>query len=94
MDQFDYIRVHCLSLRFPDSSCTRGRGVIGTLVNSCEITSANTVGCAAKVGDLYQTWNKTIAGVAIGVACVEVVGALFALCLANSIRNMDRRSRY
>ncbi|KAG7306925.1 hypothetical protein JYU34_007034 [Plutella xylostella] len=80
-----------LSLRFPDSCCTRGRGVIGTLVNSCEITSANTVGCAAKVGDLYQTWNKTIAGVAIGVACVEVVGALFALCLANSIRNMDRR---
>lgn len=48
-------------------------------------------GCYEVITKLYEDWNKPIAGVAIGVACIEVVGALFSLCLANSIRNMDRR---
>lgn len=48
-------------------------------------------GCSEVIPKKYEDWNKPIAGVAIGIACVEVVGALFALYLANSIRNMDRR---
>ncbi|XP_068629364.1 CD63 antigen-like isoform X2 [Battus philenor] len=75
----------------PESCCTRATGVVGKILSKCTIADANTMGCADRAAELYQTWNKTIAGIAIGVACVEVVGALFALCLANSIRNMDRR---
>ncbi|XP_013182281.1 PREDICTED: CD63 antigen-like isoform X1 [Papilio xuthus] len=78
----------------PDSCCTRANGVVGKLLSRCTIADANAIGCADRSGELYDKWNKIIAGVAIGVACIEVVGALFALCLANSIRNMDRRSRY
>ncbi|XP_013140503.1 PREDICTED: CD63 antigen-like isoform X1 [Papilio polytes] len=78
----------------PDSCCTRANGVVGKLLSRCTIADANAIGCGPRTADLYDKWNKTIAGVAIGVACIEVVGALFALCLANSIRNMDRRSRY
>ncbi|XP_045445659.1 CD63 antigen-like isoform X2 [Melitaea cinxia] len=75
----------------PKSCCSQLSTVGKVLGDTCTLADANRIGCATRVADLYQTWNKTIAGVAIGVACVEVVGALFALCLANSIRNMDRR---
>lgn len=74
-------------------SCCRQPGVIGSWTGVCTYADANP-GCADTMANLYEKWNKPIAGIAIGVACVEVVGALFALCLANSIRNMDRRSRY
>ncbi|XP_041977233.1 CD63 antigen-like isoform X2 [Aricia agestis] len=75
-----------------DKSCCSNPGAVSKLIGGqCTIADANDVGCSTRVADLYEKWNKTIAGVAIGVACVEVVGALFALCLANSIRNMDRR---
>ncbi|CAB3234655.1 unnamed protein product [Arctia plantaginis] len=73
----------------PDSCCS-AIGPYGTLIGGkCTMESANP-GCEGKIADFYDKWDKPIAGAAIGVACVEVVGALFALCLANSIRNMDR----
>ncbi|CAH2217318.1 23 kDa integral membrane protein-like isoform X2 [Pararge aegeria] len=75
----------------PPKSCCPHMGVVGSTINQCTVIDANKNGCAPVVGELYETWNKPIAGIAIGVACVEIVGALFALCLANSIRNMDRR---
>ncbi|XP_047527645.1 CD63 antigen-like isoform X1 [Vanessa atalanta] len=81
-------------LILPKSCCSRLGTVGKILADQCTIADANSDGCSPRVADLYEMWNKTIAGVAIGVACVEVIGALFALCLANSIRNMDRRSRY
>ncbi|KAJ8722928.1 hypothetical protein PYW07_004108 [Mythimna separata] len=71
---------------YPPSCCT-------SHTFGCTAANANE-GCRTVIGRLYNKWNKPIAGVSIGVACIEVVGALFALCLANSIRNMDRRSRY
>ncbi|KAJ8725421.1 hypothetical protein PYW08_003604 [Mythimna loreyi] len=81
-------------------SATTEYGLIGLPASCCPpnslaCTPANAFdGCRPVITKLYNKWNKPIAGVAIGVACIEVVGALFALCLANSIRNMDRRSRY
>ncbi|XP_059060688.1 CD63 antigen-like isoform X2 [Achroia grisella] len=76
------------SVSLPPSCCKKDTFISNTL--GCTVTNAE-VGCTSKVAELYEKWNKPIAGFAIGVACVEVVGALFALCLANSIRNMDRR---
>ncbi|CAH2074572.1 unnamed protein product, partial [Iphiclides podalirius] len=78
-------------VNLPKSCCTRAAGIVGQTFNACTVADANAIGCAQRTADLYERWSKPIAGVAIGVACVEVVGALFALCLANSIRNMDRR---
>lgn len=73
-----------------DSCCTR-TGPIGYVVGGrCTAEVANP-GCVQTITSLYQKWSKPMAGAAIGIACIEVVGALFALCLANSIRNMDRR---
>ncbi|XP_022120100.1 CD63 antigen isoform X1 [Pieris rapae] len=78
----------------PKSCCSK-LGVTGQLLGeTCTIADANSTGCSTKVGEIYEKWSKVIAGIAIGLACVEVVGALFSLCLANSIRNMDRRSHY
>ncbi|XP_060810785.1 CD63 antigen isoform X1 [Amyelois transitella] len=78
-------------LSTPKSCCNENESMLNT---DYLCTSYNHEGCANKLGALYEKWNKPIAAIAIGVACVEVIGALFALCLANSIRNMDRRSRY
>ncbi|CAH2086820.1 unnamed protein product [Euphydryas editha] len=78
----------------PKSCCPKLGAVGKFLGDTCTVADANKIGCGPRVAELYEKWNKVIAGVAIGVACIEVVGALFALCLANSIRNMDRRSRY
>ncbi|XP_026329952.1 CD63 antigen-like isoform X2 [Hyposmocoma kahamanoa] len=75
----------------PSSCCVRSGTSTASIAGQCTLIDANKEGCRQKVAEIYQTWNKTIAAIAIGVACIEVVGALFALCLANSIRNMDRR---
>lgn len=72
-----------------DKSCCDMESFAGQTLG-CTIANANT-GCRERIADLYEKWNKPIAGIAIGIACIEVVGALFSLCLANSIRNMDRR---
>nr|XP_032513923.1 CD63 antigen-like isoform X1 [Danaus plexippus plexippus] len=81
-------------LELPKSCCSNVGTLGKVLGNSCTLVDANTEGCSSRVADLFEKWSKPIAGVSIGIACVEVLGALFSLCLANSIRNMDRRSRY
>ncbi|CAH1646280.1 unnamed protein product [Spodoptera littoralis] len=82
-----------ITIALPDSCCSTTSTFGQVIGGRCTMEVANR-GCASVISDLYEKWNKPIAGVAIGIACIEVVGALFALCLANSIRNMDRRSRY
>ncbi|KAL0841795.1 hypothetical protein ABMA28_014049 [Loxostege sticticalis] len=72
-----------------DKSCCDMDSFAGQAVG-CTVANAFS-GCREKIADFYEKWNKPIAGIAIGIACIEVVGALFSLCLANSIRNMDRR---
>ncbi|CAH1286644.1 unnamed protein product [Diabrotica balteata] len=54
----------------------------------------NHEGCAAKLQTELEKSSKIIGGVAIGIAVVEIVGAIFALCLASSIRNSYRRHIY
>ncbi|GBP26206.1 CD63 antigen [Eumeta japonica] len=78
-------------INVPPSCCTGG--VVQSTTGLCTAFNANP-GCGTVIVEGYQKWSKVIGAVAIGVACTEVIGALFALCLANSIRNMDRRSRY
>ncbi|XP_019875684.2 CD151 antigen-like [Aethina tumida] len=51
-------------------------------------------GCATQIFDLLQKSTKVIGGVAIGIAAVEILGAVFGLCLSSSIRNHYRRNIY
>jgi hypothetical protein len=38
--------------------------------------------------------SNVIGGVAIGIAVIEILGAVFGLCLSSSIRNHYRRNIY
>jgi len=94
-------QLHCCGLQgpfdyplngVPNSCCTNGEGdVVRTVLGSCQAISAYKSGCIGALTAFTKTAGKTIGGVAIGVAVAEVIGAIFALCLANHIRNADRR---
>ena len=51
----------------------------------------NVPGCADKIAEALKTAGTVLGSVAIGIAGIELVGIIFALCLANSIRNTERR---
>ncbi|XP_014477698.1 PREDICTED: CD63 antigen-like [Dinoponera quadriceps] len=58
----------------------------------CPVINAQTrPGCASKLQDSFQYLGAVLGGIALGVAAVELVGIIFALCLANSIKNEHRR---
>lgn len=48
-------------------------------------------GCISKIKKVLELLGSVLGGVAIGIAGVELIGIIFALCLANSIRNTERR---
>lgn len=51
-------------------------------------------GCANAMFNFLQSGSKVVGGAAIGIALIEVIGAVFGLCLASSIRNHNRRNIY
>ncbi|XP_077293189.1 tetraspanin 42Ed isoform X2 [Arctopsyche grandis] len=77
----------------PVSCCANPSGVVESTLSTCLPTQAYSQGCAYVLTNFLKTAGKTVGGVAIGIAAVEVVGAIFALCLANSIKNAERRYR-
>ncbi|XP_043271504.1 CD63 antigen-like isoform X2 [Venturia canescens] len=48
-------------------------------------------GCLERTKEFLQYAGILLGGVAIGIAVIEFIGIIFALCLANSIRNAERR---
>ncbi|KAJ8917835.1 hypothetical protein NQ315_010747, partial [Exocentrus adspersus] len=54
----------------------------------------NHEGCAMKLFEELKNKSQLVGGVAIGIAAVEIIGAVFGLCLASSIRNSYRRHVY
>jgi len=65
------------------SSCCPGTGF-------CNAQSAFKTGCETAVIDFISTSGNIIGAVALGVAGIELIGFIFACCLANSIRNQSR----
>lgn len=57
----------------------------------CPPTNAFKDGCAPRLLDFFKFAGATLGGVALGIAAVELIGIIFALCLANSIKNEHRR---
>lgn len=58
---------------------------------TCTINSAFRQGCNQGLEDFIGTSGNIIGAVALGVAGIELIGFIFACCLANSIRNQSRR---
>ncbi|XP_076277583.1 tetraspanin 6 isoform X2 [Lasioglossum baleicum] len=58
---------------------------------TCSFGESYRDGCSGKITELLKVVGLTLGGIAIGIAGVELLGIIFALCLANSIRNTERR---
>ncbi|XP_037035119.1 23 kDa integral membrane protein-like isoform X1 [Bradysia coprophila] len=71
----------------PTSCCADG-------TQQCNAGTAFQTGCSGAVNDFISTSGNIIGAVALGVAGIELIGFIFACCLANSIRNQSRRSAY
>lgn len=57
-------------------------------------TSADKIygqGCLSQIQQFLVYAGKALGGIALGIAGVELIGIIFALCLANSIKNSQRR---
>jgi len=68
----------------PPSCCVEG-------TTQCTMGAAHPTGCRQKLYDLVSESGKLIAWVAVVFGAFELVGVIFACCLANSIRNATRR---
>lgn len=51
-------------------------------------------GCNTHVQQFFQTFGLAIGSVMIVIVSIELVAAVFGLCLANTVRNKSRRARY
>jgi CD63 antigen len=71
-------------LSVPQSCCADG-------TTSCNLLNAHQTGCSTMLADIVNGSGLLIAWFAIIFAGIELVGVIFACCLANSIRNADRR---
>ncbi|XP_017791370.1 PREDICTED: CD63 antigen-like isoform X2 [Habropoda laboriosa] len=58
---------------------------------TCSVENSYNSGCVKSLKAALSTAGNILGGVAIGIAGVELIGIIFALCLANSIRNAQRR---
>uniref|UniRef100_A0A2M4A0S0 Tetraspanin n=1 Tax=Anopheles triannulatus TaxID=58253 RepID=A0A2M4A0S0_9DIPT len=73
-------------LNFPQSCCSSG--------GTAPVCVPYTQGCVSRLSEFLESAGNVVAWVSIGVAVVELLGLISACCLANAIRNSERRSGY
>ncbi|XP_077261670.1 23 kDa integral membrane protein-like [Temnothorax americanus] len=59
--------------------------------STCDPLSAYQKGCSDVLEEMFKYSLTILGGVALGIAAAELIGIIFALCLANSIKNAQRR---
>ncbi|XP_055538852.1 23 kDa integral membrane protein-like isoform X2 [Wyeomyia smithii] len=69
-------------LNWPQSCCTSG---------TAPLCIPHTDGCSARLGEFIDSAGAVLGWVSLGVALVELIGLIAACCLANGIRNQQRR---
>ncbi|XP_044733653.1 CD63 antigen-like [Chrysoperla carnea] len=85
----DYALIHQMVI-LPSSCCMDGR-------STCPVIPLNigaqywTDGCLEKLENLASKIGTVLSIVLLAIVGVEIVGIIFALCLANSIKNSERR---
>lgn len=67
----------------PDSCCAAG--------TQCTISNSFENGCADTISQWVEDSGLLIAWFAVSFAAIQLVGVVFACCLANSIKNAERR---
>lgn len=67
----------------PASCCAGG--------TECLAGNAFKIGCRQQLFDVVSVSGLLIAWVSIVFAAIELVGVIFACCLAQNLRNLDRR---
>lgn len=72
-------------IRTPPGSCC-GKEQSETCIENIYQT-----GCAIEIKNAISTAGTVLGSVVIAIAGVELIGIIFALCLANSIKNAERR---
>lgn len=70
-------------VNIPDSCCDAG--------TQCSISNSFQTGCATTIQGWVEGSGLLIAWFAVVFAAIQLVGVVFACCLANAIRNADRR---
>ncbi|XP_003399497.1 CD63 antigen isoform X2 [Bombus terrestris] len=73
------------NLPIPPSCCGLAEG------QTCPLNDVYKVGCVNELKDAISKAGTILGSLAIAIAGVELIGIIFALCLANSIRNAERR---
>lgn len=88
--------LHCCGVYGPDdyNSASLPPSCCSSKTSHCVIANANDDGCAKKLSSELQNKAELVGGIAIGIAAIEIIGAVFGLCLASSIRNTYRRHIY
>lgn len=59
--------------------------------DTCDPIESYRTGCVEALEDFFNSALTVLGGVALGIAATELIGIIFALCLANSIKNTERR---
>ncbi|CAK9798106.1 CD63 antigen [Anthophora plagiata] len=88
--------MQCCGVITPDDFMKRGNPIpwscCGKQPNeTCSLSEAYKDGCVQKLEDVISLVENVLGGIAIGVVVVELIGITFALYLANSIKNAQRR---
>ncbi|XP_071561012.1 tetraspanin 6 [Temnothorax nylanderi] len=78
----DFPVIHHIAI--PGSCC-------GKKESTCDPLSAYQEGCPDALKEFFRSSLTILGGVALGIAAAELIGIIFALCLANSIKNAQRR---
>jgi CD63 antigen len=73
-----------LGIAIPGSCC-------GKAESTCDPINAYKDGCVKALEEFFKFSLRILGGVALGIAAAELIGIIFALCLANSIKNAERR---
>jgi CD63 antigen len=79
-----------IAAALPHSCCQTDNGQ-GT---TCSMAQAWQDGCVPKSIDMVKSQSKSLFKIIIGIAGGELIGIIFALCLASSIKNEERRQGY
>ncbi|XP_070150099.1 tetraspanin 6 isoform X2 [Polyergus mexicanus] len=77
-----------LNMTIPGSCCGKDVNDANAI---CSQHEAYDKGCVDALIDLFKNACAILGGIALVIAAIELIGIIFALCLANSIKNAERR---
>ncbi|XP_034950376.1 CD63 antigen-like [Chelonus insularis] len=85
----DYTTYFGTNATYPISCCDLRSEFNNT---SCEKGWTFPVGCSELLFRFFKRGGETLGYIVLGIAGVEIIGIILALCMVNSIRNVHRRT--